>query len=117
MMYTARFEYERYGHNGYEGFKDELTAGGQNSEVYPHVLGIAGATVIGNPVGDSIATANHIKDRWQQYHGDERQRKEAPAEVADNFAGIKVGIAMWNYIAVRQDEGKLRQTLTSILCK
>ena len=78
---------------------------------------MAGATVIGNVVGDTIATINHIKDRWQQYRGDERQRKEAPAEVADNFAGIKVGSAMWNYIAVRQDENRLSQSLTSTLCK
>jgi hypothetical protein len=41
MMHTARFEYERYGHNGYDGFKPELTAGGQNAEVYTHVLGTA----------------------------------------------------------------------------
>jgi hypothetical protein len=78
---------------------------------------MAGATVIGNPVGDTIAMANHIKDIWQEYHGDARQRREAPAEVADNLAGIKVGAAMWRYIVANQDEKQLRQGLTSALCK
>ena len=66
MMHTARFEYERYGHNGYEGFKGELTAGGQNEEVYTHVLGMAGATVIANVVGDLRTKCLYFVRRFRE---------------------------------------------------
>ena len=47
MMHTAAYEYERFAHNGYGGFRAELTNGEQNQGVYMHVLGNAGAVLLG----------------------------------------------------------------------
>jgi hypothetical protein len=76
---------------------------------------------VGNFVGDGIAGLNHIKDLLQKnYSKDERVRQEAPAEVADNIAGWKVGSKIWSFISSyrgQDDETKLRDDLRSMLCK
>jgi hypothetical protein len=47
MMYTARWQYESFAHNGFDGFKSALTDGGQKQGVYMHVIGNAGAMLVG----------------------------------------------------------------------
>ena len=116
-MHTARFRYESFGHNGTEGFRDELTAGGQGVGVYMHVLGNAGAKLLNPLIGNPIIGGNHIKDKIQTWLG--TNRGEGPAELAGNQAGARVGQHMWNYIsgATPQVEQRLRNSLLSELCK
>ena len=76
MMHTARFRYESFGHNGTEGFRDELTAGGQGVGVYMHVLGNAGAKLLNPLIGNPIIGGNHIKDKIQTWLGTNRGKAQ-----------------------------------------
>jgi RHS repeat-associated protein len=113
MMDTAFFGYETHIHNGYKGFKPELTANNQNAGVYGHVLGMGGAFLTG-PVGWSIGAASDLFDRAQKMWGTE----QGAAEVAGNKAGLAVGARIFDFI---QDRGRDRQSLfnslKSVLCE
>ena len=92
-------------------FKDELTAYGQNGDVYRHILFVAGTILAGD---------SHIRSEFIAY--DQRQangpppRKESIAELADDHAGIDVGNLMdraWNG---KLSPDQLQDALTRRLC-
>lgn len=76
MMYIARFQYDSYSTNGFSGFRDELTRGGQNRGVYTHVIGNAGAVLAGS---SAIIAGNHLKDmaqsKWEMSVKEQKGRR------------------------------------------
>lgn len=112
MMAMAFMGYERHIHNGSDGFRSELIAGGQGAGVYGHILGMAGAFLNGF-AGMAVGVHSAAFDRLQKLWG----TKQGAAEVAGNEAGLKVGRRMWNFInGTSRDKDKLTADLKSILC-
>jgi len=113
MMRTAFFGYETHIHNGYEGFKPELTAHPQNAGIYGHILGIAGAYLAG-PATWPIGAASDLIDRVQKMLGSE----QGAAEVAGNKAGLEVGVRMSSFISdYGRDRHLLFDSIRSVLCE
>jgi len=77
------------------------------------VIGNAGAVLAGST---GIIAANHLKDWAQTKWGDERHRREGPAEQAGNIAGVKAGTQMQQFLFGRRDLNRLKANLKSILC-
>jgi len=72
-----------------DGFKEYLTAYGQDADVYHHILFVAGNVLDGN-YGFALNQPFIARD-WQQAA---MGRRESEAELADDYAGEKVGNAM-----------------------
>lgn len=128
MMSTAYFGYETHIHNGYGGFKDELTsagkgtpAGEQGAGVYGHIFFAGGATIFaqGNSAGYAAYAANKGKDWVQAATGWFGGGDQYASERAGNIAGKAVGQHMWNFISGKtpRDPQRLRNSLTKELCK
>jgi hypothetical protein len=119
MIYTARFEYARHINNGADGFKDKLTRpGNQGSGVYAHILGLAGAVLMGHPFSGIIGGAQVAKDIYDST----KKNPQSPAEMAGNRAGFNVGHQMSGFLgsmfwAGHGDANKLRADLEAELCQ
>ena len=128
MMSTAYFGYETHIHNGYDGFKDELTsagrgtaAGEQGAGVYGHIFFAGGAWIFakGNPAGYAAYIANSGKDWLQAATGWFGGGSQYASERAGNIAARPVGLHMWNFISgtTPRDPQRLRNSLTKELCR
>ena len=96
--------------NPSNSFQDQLTEHGQGGDVYRHILFVAGTVLAGE---------RRARERFIAY--DKKQadggRKESIAELADDYAGIKVGELMdraWNG---KLDPDGLQSALQRELCK
>ena len=127
-MSTAYFGYETHIHNGYDGFKDELTsagrgtaAGEQGAGVYGHIFFAGGAWIFakGNPAGYAAYIANSGKDWLQAATGWFGGGSQYASERAGNIAARPVGLHMWNFISgtTPRDPQRLRNSLTKELCR
>jgi hypothetical protein len=118
----------------YDGFKPELTAGGQGGDVSRHVYGHAGA-VLAYPHGYSIPpglAASYFEQGWDylQCFQKGRTKEESVAEIAGDRAARKVASALnaamktWREaeevanacVDTRKITSDLRDALESILC-
>jgi len=104
----------RKGKTPIDGFKKGLTAYGQDADVYHHILFVAGNVLDGN-YGFGLNQAFIAYDRAQAAMG----RKESEAEVADDYAGEKVGNAMLKTgkAGAKGDYESLALTIARILCE
>jgi len=104
----------RKGKTPIDGFKEYLTAHGQDADVYHHILFVAGNVLDGN-YGFGLNQAFIAYDQAQAAMG----RKESEAEVADDEAGEKVGNAMLKTgkAGASGDYESLALTIARILCK
>lgn len=112
--------------NGYDGFKNSLVAGGQNTDVGRHVYAAAGGYFFGGPAPAIFGT---VKDVWEYGWKDRYssvQRTQDVAEMRGNLAGVAVGIAMAksNLKAMFADDceakkiqDSLSKEIAGILCK
>jgi RHS repeat-associated protein len=128
------------GNAGVTGFKQKFTSGGQEGGVYLHVLGHAGATLVGNsylgilPVpisigepfahnGISVMTGYQLSeaamafDIWQRDHPTARHsREQALAEIQGDIAGRQVGNLMRLAMDGKMSLNNFRDHLNSLLC-
>jgi hypothetical protein len=104
----------RKGKTPIDGFKEGLTAYGQDADVYHHILFVAG-NVLDGYYGAGLNEAFIAYDRAQAASG----RKESEAEVADDYAGLKVGNAMLKTGQAGANGGyeSLALTIARTLCK
>jgi len=107
----------RKGKTPIDGFKEYLTAHGQDADVYHHILFVAGNILDhdGSTPGFLLNQAFIAYDRAQAASG----RKESEAELADDDAGEKVGYAMLKTgrKGASGDYEGLALTIARILCK
>lgn len=120
----------RKGHDdaslGTSGFQAGLVANGQGADVYKHIYGVAGGTLIGDRTagvipglpgragmtGNENVTAQINDDQAAASNG----RLESYAELADDYAGMQVGSYMLDRIAGKIDNLQLSDALFHILC-
>jgi RHS repeat-associated protein len=134
LLVSARSSARKLGTQPFDGFKAALVAGGQNDAVYQHVLGHAGATMIGDslllpPIKSGFTGGKRAWTGTQltqfAYEEDVRQRNnptvdhtiaEADAEIADDLAGRQVGDLMKRGLSGGLTTDQLRQKLFDVLC-
>jgi hypothetical protein len=119
----------RMGHNdpklGVSGFQEGLIANGQGADVYKHIYGVGGGTLIGDRyvgapglpgraglTGTEAVTAQFNEDHSAALGG----RLESWAELADDYAGKQVGLYMLDRINGKINESQLHDALFHILC-
>jgi hypothetical protein len=128
MMTTAYFGYESHIHNGFAGFKPELTSAGagsgsgeQGAGVYGHILFAGGSWIFakGNPIGYAAYAANKGKDWLQAATGKFGGGDQYASERAGNVAGRAIGVHMWNFIsgATPREPQRLKNSLRNELCE
>jgi len=114
------------------GFKRELYAGGQNSDLYRHIYGMAGGTVLGDRyvafgleipggqvsarTGTEFVQRQMAQDRLDAQGANGHSIAGGVAELADNFAGIAIGDLINSGIAGGIDQKSLRGKIYGILC-
>jgi len=113
------------------GFKDDLIRDGQLGDVYKHVVGMAGATMIGDHyvaygfrvrngrTGNEVGAAQMAQDIDQRDHPERHpghSAAEAATEVRDNIAGQAVGGFLRDRLFGRISETELRNKLFDTLC-
>ncbi|MEK6283684.1 MAG: hypothetical protein AABN95_25295, partial [Acidobacteriota bacterium] len=109
------------------GFKPELYSGGQNSDLYRHIYGMAGGTLVGDRYvafgleipGGQVRARTGTEFVQRQMAQDRRDALVTPTgatEVRDNLAGITIGNLMSSGIAGSINEGSLRRQIYDILC-
>jgi hypothetical protein len=100
---------------GLSGFKPELTAFGQDEDVYKHGTFSVGAMNVPNgPVMAAVFTGIDFLE--SQFHPSELHRAQSSAEVLGDIAGIKAGVALWGW-AMTGDVEKLRRRTSSAFCQ
>lgn len=125
MGYNAKNQFSRNSKSfAVDGFRPELVSNGQGGDVYKHILGHAGATMIGNAklygwgggrTGFEISEAEEAIDRRQL--DDPNHRREAETELRDNAAGRQVGDLMRQRILGDISRDDLKKGLMNILCE
>jgi len=115
------------------GFKPELYANGQDSDVYLHIYGFAGGTILGNRyiafglefdsaqvsgrTGQQFVERQLAQDRLDAQGANGHSIAGGETEVLDDLAGIAVGNLMKSAIVGNQNESSLSEQLRAILCK
>lgn len=97
------------------GFKNELVANNQGSDVYRHILFAAGNTLVGGVSGTVGGILFEAYD-WQQAA---RGRAESKTELLDDKAGFAVGAAMLRTAQAGRAgdyNGQLYNEIKKILC-
>jgi hypothetical protein len=121
MIRLAQFGYERHIHNKADGFRDELVKAGlgqpggeQGPGVYGHILGQAGAFLVGL-LGPFIGGVAVMKDYVDYLRGN----PQAPSEIRGNVAGQAVGEHIWNFLSgnTPRELERLKNSLRDVLCK
>jgi RHS repeat-associated protein len=134
LLLEAKRRDDRLGSQTFDGFRANLTTFPQNDGVYQHVLGHAGAVMIGNRellinvrsgnTGNRTATTGTELTNFA-LEEDERQRDnptpqhpraEAEAEIEADHAGRLVGGHMMRGLSGEINSEQLRQTMFGILC-
>jgi RHS repeat-associated protein len=134
LLLEASRRADRLGTQTFDGFREDLIRDGQRDGVYQHVLGHAGAVMIGDRklqkkiksrfTGNRTATTGTELTNFALQE-DERQRDdptlqnhraEAETEIRDDHAGRLVGGQMTRGLSGEINSEQLRQTLFGILC-
>lgn len=109
----------------FDGFKDELVAGGQGGAVSRHVYGHGGALLWGespaglSPAGYAASYLQQSIDYIQRFQKG-RTKTESRAEIADDKAGRAVGNTLrdaYHNGKATCNLDKLRKQLMDLLCK
>jgi hypothetical protein len=98
-----------------DGFRPELTAKGQDADVYHHILFTAGNALHGTAGGHAENEAFLLYDQKQSYWD---KRAESDTEVLDDYAGMAVGEKMLNTALANKggDYWGLKSQIKNILC-
>jgi len=115
------------------GFKPELYANGQDSDVYLHIYGFAGGTILGNRyiafglefqggqvrgrTGTQFVERQMEQDKLDAQGGNGHNPAQGATEVLDNYAGIEVGNLMKSAIVGDIDKSTLQKQIYGILCQ
>ncbi len=100
---------------GVSGFKPELTAFGQDEDVYKHGTFVVGAMNVPNgPIMAAIFTGYDFLE--SQFHPSALHRAQSSAEVQGDIAGVKTGAAVWGW-AMTGDVDKLRRRTRAAFCQ
>ena len=120
-----------------DGFKDEFINGGQGADVYKHMMGQAGAIMIGDEfvvpafhtaiqpqggarlgrTGNEVAKANLDADIEQTRDTNNPQHaREAVTEVHDDYAGQEIGNLMRDAMNGKMSMDNLRQQIFNKIC-
>jgi YD repeat-containing protein len=114
-----------------DGFKDALVKDGQGGDVYKHIYGHAGMTLLGNrylflgfsvrggKTGDEIREAQLAQDIDQRDHPNKypgHSALEAATEVRDDIAARAVGEFMRDRFSSKINNTELRQNIFDTLC-
>jgi RHS repeat-associated protein len=134
LIDAAWWRSKQLGTQPFDGFKDELTRDHQNDGVYQHVLGHAGATMVGDRMLEIPIKSGITGGKWAftgtqlttyAKQEDERQRDdptladhklEAETEIRDDDAGRQVGGQMVKGLSGEINSEQLRRALFDILC-
>ena len=118
---------------GISGFLSKFTSGGQGADVYKHVAGALGATLIGNNrvdpsgisgetrTGNEVFNAQNEEDRKQENNPTPNHTAaEAQAELAGNAAGQKIAYNIQSITQNSRDRkvnfNKIMNAAYKILC-
>jgi len=83
-----------------------------------HVMGHAGAALIGGPEGWAITIKRDIDD-WHQFLDPDQssRRAETLAEILGNWTGREVGLQIRSSIAGNEGTDEIYRKLVEIMCK
>jgi RHS repeat-associated protein len=102
----------------WDGFRKNLTSGGQNGEVYRHIGAAAGVHLAaGDTVGSALILAQNMHN-WGQAIADTDHVEQSKAEIRDNAAGKAIGNLMEDYIdSWGPNDESLTKKIHKILCE
>jgi hypothetical protein len=100
-----------FGMSGHSGFKNHLVNNGQGSDVYRHVSGALGSTLL--PFGQFLPIGQSLFDDLLKYLSG---NSEGLTEIRGNIAGMLLAPGFSSYFMGFQSAVSLKKNIMKILC-